>query len=102
VAPDAKGISWAKLLTIRQTWTFVVGKFLTDPIWWFFLFWLPGYFSDTFKLDLTKPGWPLVIVYSATTIGSIGGGFLSSFFILGKVYYSHWISIVLLEDNLYR
>ena len=81
VAPDAKGISWAKLLTIRQTWTFVVGKFLTDPIWWFFLFWLPGYFSDTFQLDLTKPGWPLVIVYSATTIGSIGGGYLSSFFI---------------------
>lgn len=75
---EAKPISWGKLLTVRQTWTFVVGKFLTDPIWWFFLFWLPGYFSDTFKLDLTKPGWPLVIVYTATTIGSIGGGYLSS------------------------
>jgi ACS family hexuronate transporter-like MFS transporter len=58
-----------------------MGKFLTDPIWWFFLFWLPGYFSDTFKLDLTKPGWPLVIVYTATTVGSIGGGYLSSFLI---------------------
>jgi ACS family hexuronate transporter-like MFS transporter len=77
VAND-KTVSWAKLLSFRQTWTFVVGKFLTDPIWWFFLFWLPGYFSDTFALDLTKPGWPLVIVYSATTVGSIGGGYLSS------------------------
>jgi ACS family hexuronate transporter-like MFS transporter len=77
VAKD-KTVSWAKLLSFRQTWTFVVGKFLTDPIWWFFLFWLPGYFSDTFALDLTKPGWPLVIVYSATTVGSIGGGYLSS------------------------
>jgi ACS family hexuronate transporter-like MFS transporter len=76
-----KPISWSKLLAIRQTWAFVVGKFLTDPIWWFFLFWLPGYFSDTFKLDLTKPGWPLVIVYTSTTLGSIGGGFLSSYLI---------------------
>lgn len=71
-------VTWGKLLGVRQTWAFVFGKFLTDPIWWFFLFWLPGYFSDTFKLDLTKPGWPLVIVYSCTTIGSIGGGYLSS------------------------
>lgn len=78
---DAKPISWKQLLTIRQTWAFFAGKFLTDPIWWFFLFWLPGYFSDTFKLDLTKPGWPLVIVYTATTIGSIGGGYLSSWLI---------------------
>ena len=70
-------ISWGRMLKVRQTWAFVFGKFLTDPIWWFFLFWLPGYFSDTFKLDLQKPGWPLVIVYSCTTVGSIGGGYLS-------------------------
>jgi ACS family hexuronate transporter-like MFS transporter len=74
-------VSWGKLLTVRQTWAFVFGKFLTDPIWWFFLFWLPGYFSDTFKLDLSKPGWPLVIVYSCTTVGSIGGGYLSGYLI---------------------
>ena len=74
-------VTWRQLLKVRQTWAFVFGKFLTDPIWWFFLFWLPGYFSDTFKLDLTKPGWPLVIVYSCTTVGSIGGGYLSSFLI---------------------
>jgi ACS family hexuronate transporter-like MFS transporter len=74
-------VSWKTLLKVRQTWAFVFGKFLTDPIWWFFLFWLPGYFSDTFNLDLKKPGWPLVIVYSATTIGSIGGGYLSGYLI---------------------
>jgi ACS family hexuronate transporter-like MFS transporter len=78
---DPQPISWGKLLKVRQTWAFVFGKFLTDPIWWFFLFWLPGYFSDTFKLNLSKPGWPLVIVYSCTTIGSIGGGYLSSWLI---------------------
>ena len=74
-------VSWGKMLKVRQTWAFVFGKFFTDPIWWFFLFWLPGYFSDTFKLDLSKPGWPLVIVYSCTTIGSIGGGYLSGYLI---------------------
>jgi ACS family hexuronate transporter-like MFS transporter len=79
-APGSK-VPWSKLLSVRQTWAFVFGKFLTDPIWWFFLFWLPGYFNDTFKLDLSKPGWPLVIVYSCTTIGSIGGGYLSGYLI---------------------
>jgi ACS family hexuronate transporter-like MFS transporter len=79
--PTGNKVSWKRLLKVRQTWAFVFGKFLTDPIWWFFLFWLPGYFSDTFNLDLKKPGWPLVIVYSATTIGSIGGGYLSGYLI---------------------
>ncbi len=78
---NEKPLSWGKLIRIRQTWAFIVGKFLTDPIWWFFLFWLPPYFKDTFSLDLHKPGWPLVIVYSSSTIGSIGGGFLSSWLI---------------------
>ena len=74
-------VHWTKLLGIRQTWTFVVGKLLTDPIWYFFLFWLPTYFSSTFNIDLKKPSLPLVIVYTATTIGSIGGGYLSSWLI---------------------
>ena len=74
-------VKWIKLLGIRQTWTFVVGKLLTDPVWYFFLFWLPSYFSSTFHIDLTKPSLPLVIVYTATTIGSIGGGQLSSWLI---------------------
>ena len=74
-------VRWSKLFGIRQTWAFVFGKLLTDPIWWFFLFWLPSYFSTTFNLDLKKPSLPLVIVYTATTIGSIGGGYLSSYLI---------------------
>ena len=53
-------VEWLQLLGIRQTWTFVVGKLLTDPIWYFFLFWLPSYFSTTFHIDLTKPSLPLV------------------------------------------
>jgi ACS family hexuronate transporter-like MFS transporter len=74
-------IPWKKLFLFRQTWAFLTGKFLTDPIWWFFLLWLPDYFSGTFQLDLKKPGWPLVIVYSSTSLGSIGGGYLSTYFI---------------------
>lgn len=74
-------IKWSHLLGIRQTWVFIVGKVLTDPIWWFFLFWLPSYFSSTFNLDLTKPSLPLAVIYTATTFGSIGGGWLSSYFI---------------------
>jgi len=78
---EVNKIKWIQLLGIRQTWTFVIGKFLTDPVWYFFLFWLPSYFSSTFKLDLTKPSLPLVVVYTATTIGSVGGGHLSSWLI---------------------
>lgn len=67
---------WAKLLVLRQTWAFSIPKFLTDPIWWFFLFYLPSYFTTRFHLDLSHLGTPLIIVYSASTIGSIGGGWL--------------------------
>jgi ACS family hexuronate transporter-like MFS transporter len=82
VVVGAEGtVSWKKLLSIRQTWTFVFGKMLTDPIWWFFLFWLPSYFSTTFDIDLSKPSLHLAVVYTATTIGSVGGGYLSSYFI---------------------
>ncbi len=80
-AENKNKISWIKLFGIKQTWAFVFGKMLTDPIWWFMLFWLPSYFSSTFQLNLGKPGWPLAIIYSATTIGSVGGGYLSSYFI---------------------
>ncbi|MBC6700194.1 MFS transporter [Hymenobacter puniceus] len=74
-------VSWGQLLRIRQTWAFIFGKLLTDPIWWFFLFWLPSYFAHAFSLDLKKPSLPLVVVYSLTTVGSIGGGYLSSWLI---------------------
>jgi ACS family hexuronate transporter-like MFS transporter len=74
-------IKWITLLGLKQTWVFIVGKVMTDPVWWFFLFWLPSYFADTFKLDLTKPSMQLAVVYAATTFGSIAGGYLSSYLI---------------------
>jgi ACS family hexuronate transporter-like MFS transporter len=74
-------IKWGHLLGLRQTWVFIVGKVLTDPVWWFFLFWLPSFFADAFDLDLKKPSMHLAIVYAATTLGSIFGGYLSSRFI---------------------
>lgn len=74
-------ISWYKLFTFPQTWAFVTGKFLIDPIFWFFLFWLPSYFSSTFNLDLKVISPELMIIYAATTIGSIAGGYLSSWLI---------------------
>jgi ACS family hexuronate transporter-like MFS transporter len=67
---------WIKLLGYRQTWAFTIGKFLTDPIWWFYLFWLPSYFTQKFHLNLSHLGLPLIIVYNCTTVGSVGGGWL--------------------------
>jgi ACS family hexuronate transporter-like MFS transporter len=69
---------WLKLIGYRQTWAFAIGKFLTDPIWWFYLFWLPSYFSSKFHLNLSHLGLPLIIVYNMSAIGSIGGGWLPS------------------------
>jgi MFS transporter, ACS family, aldohexuronate transporter len=70
------GMRWLRLLTYRQTWAFAIGKFLTDPIWWFFLFWLPSYFSSRFHLSLAGLGLPLIIVYTMSSVGSIFGGWL--------------------------
>jgi ACS family hexuronate transporter-like MFS transporter len=69
-------MSWRKLLGFRQTWGFSIAKFLTDPIWYFYLFWLPSYFSAKFNLNLSHLGLPLIIVYNVSAIGSIGGGWL--------------------------
>jgi ACS family hexuronate transporter-like MFS transporter len=74
-------IKWYKLFTYPQTWALITGKGLIDPIFWFFLFWLPSYFSSTFELDLKKPSAELIIIYAATTIGSILGGYFSSLLI---------------------
>jgi ACS family hexuronate transporter-like MFS transporter len=69
-------IAWARLLPHRQTWAFLIGKFLTDPIWWFFLFWLPKFLSTEHGLSLTGLGLPLVVIYNAASVGSIFGGWL--------------------------
>ncbi|MHA4847530.1 MFS transporter [Flavitalea antarctica] len=74
-------VKWQKLFLFPQTWAMITGKGLIDPIFWFFLFWLPSYFSSIFSLDLKKPSLELMIIYAATTIGSIGGGYLSSLLI---------------------
>jgi len=79
IVPTAKpirGVAWWNLLSYRQAWGFMLGKFLTDPVWWFFLFWLPQYFNSRFKLDLSHLGPPLVIVYVISTFGSVYGGWL--------------------------
>ena len=72
---------WRRLVPKKETWAFGLGKFLTDPIWWFYLFWLPSYFQETFHLSLTQLRGPVFVAYSASSIGSIGGGWLSSIFI---------------------
>ena len=69
-------VPWLRLIGYRQTWAFAIAKFLTDPIWWFYLFWLPSYFSAKFHLDLSHLGLPLIIVYNLSAVGSIGGGWL--------------------------
>ena len=69
-------VPWRRLLRCRQTWAFSIAKFLTDPIWYFYLFWLPSYFSAKFNLNLSNLGLPLIIVYNVSAIGSIGGGWL--------------------------
>ena len=69
-------ISWARLLTYRQTWAFAIGKFLTDPVWWFYLFWLPDFLQSQYHLSLTQIAIPVALVYMLSTIGSVGGGWL--------------------------
>ncbi len=69
---------WIRLLPHRQTWAFMLGKFLTDPIWWFYLFWLGTFLNERFGMDLKQFGPPLVAVYLFADVGSVGGGWLSS------------------------
>jgi ACS family hexuronate transporter-like MFS transporter len=77
--PDAPGSTpWAPLLQHRQTWAVAAGKFLTDPIWWFYLFWSAKFFADRFGADLQHIGPPLVAIYLMADVGSIAGGWLSS------------------------
>ena len=72
---------WVSLVPLRQTWAFAVGKFLIDPIWWFYLFWMPGFFQTKHGLSLTRVGPPLIAIYVIADIGSVAGGWISSFLI---------------------
>ncbi len=82
VTPQTKEkVSWTKLLGYKQTWSFAFGKFMTDGVWWFFLFWLPAYLKAQYGMTKTDISFPLTILYSMTMIGSIGGGWFPMYFI---------------------
>jgi ACS family hexuronate transporter-like MFS transporter len=79
---DSKeSFSWTKLLYYKQTWAFAFGKFMTDGIWWFFLFWLPKYLESQFNMKSTEIVLPLAVLYSLTMVGSICGGWFPIYFI---------------------
>ncbi|MBN1568064.1 MAG: MFS transporter [Acidobacteria bacterium] len=82
--PDTESkVRWVELLPHKQTWAFAIGKFLTDSIWWFYLFWFPLFMNDRFGVDLKSIGLPMITVYLLADVGSVGGGWLSSF-LLGR------------------
>jgi ACS family hexuronate transporter-like MFS transporter len=72
---------WFPLFKFKQTWAFLIGKGLTDPIWWVWLFWVPGFLHKKFGIDIKAMGLPLLTIYTMASIGSIGGGGLSALFI---------------------
>ena len=88
-APDASGsdstigkkVPWLTLLKYNQTWAFILGKFLTDPVWWFFLFWLPAFLQAQYGLTGTEIAIPIAVVYTMSSVGSIFGGWLPLYFI---------------------
>ena len=81
-APDpVHKIGWLKLLTVKEPWAYALGKFLIDPIWWFFLFWLPGFLQKQYDLNILTFGPPLIAIYLLSDVGSVGGGWLSSQFL---------------------
>ena len=71
-------VPWLNLLTHRQTWAIIAGKFLADPVWWFYLYWLPKFLDRTYGIKLAQVALPLITVYVIADVGSIGGGWLSS------------------------
>ncbi len=76
-------VAWSKILTLRPTWAFAVGKFLTDGIWWFYLFWLPDFLKEEYHLTKTDLALPVATVYILATVGSVFGGWLPMF-LIGK------------------
>lgn len=70
-------VKWTELLRWRQTWAFAIGKFLTDPIWWFYLYWLPKFLDARYGIKLANVALPLIVVYLLADVGSVFGGWLS-------------------------
>jgi ACS family hexuronate transporter-like MFS transporter len=71
-------VRWWRLLGLRETWAYGLARFLIDPIWWFYLFWLPDFLDRTYHLDLSSFGPPLIAIYLISDVGSVLGGFSSS------------------------
>ncbi len=78
---SAPQLGWSAVLKFRETWGFAIAKFLTDPVWWFYLVWLPPYLYDVRHLNMTGLGWAIPVVYTAASVGSVAGGWLSGIFI---------------------
>jgi len=74
-------IQWIKLIPHRQTWAFAIGKFTIDPIWWFLLFWIPDFLQRNHGLKLMQLGLPIMVIYLLADVGSVAGGWLSSWMI---------------------
>ena len=74
----SEAIPWLSLLGHRQAWAFILGKFLTDPIWWFYLYWLPKFLDANFGVKLAGVAAPLIVIYVIADVGSVGGGWVSS------------------------
>jgi MFS transporter, ACS family, hexuronate transporter len=74
----ATKMPWARLIPHRQTWAFAIGKFMTDPIWWFYLYWLAKFLDKNYGISLSKLSLPVIVVYLTADVGSVGGGYLSS------------------------
>ena len=77
-APAQTPVPWRRLLTTRETWAYMAGRFLIDPVWWTFLFWLPDFFTRRYGVDMTAFGPPLVVIYVMADVGSVLGGWGSS------------------------
>lgn len=84
-ADPVTSLGWATLLRRRETWAYALAKFMTDPVWWLFLFWLPDFLNRTYGLDLKGFGPPLVAIYILSDAGSVAGGWLSSRLMRGGV-----------------
>jgi MFS transporter, ACS family, hexuronate transporter len=76
--PPMARVPWLKLIFFKETWAFALGKFLTDPVWYFYTFWLPSYFVETYHLKVQYIAAPIIIIYIISDMGSIAGGWLSS------------------------
>jgi MFS transporter, ACS family, hexuronate transporter len=74
-------VGWTRVLRQRETWAFAIGKFMTDPIWWFYLYWLPKFLDSRYDIKLAQVAAPLIVIYLLADVGSVGGGWLSGFFI---------------------